>query len=301
MKSEHNRPVALEDLLRLKRAERPPAEFWSEFDRKLRAKQLAALVEKRPWWQTWPQVFSFSGLNRHRVPLGAAAVVALTFLTVREYRAPAGASSNESVPPTEASASARVPGARMADASAEISTASTAAGALPESQFARAENATTGISPAIFAGAAQTSVDPAAEGGLAADSLAPDAGKFAALDSNIETSSPPARTIAATVVVASTADRGVAAASALLAAKTGFETRAMPEPTPARLAVDPLQQMTPPGDSRRSRLLTAMVSMASLEGSYRTTERAASRIAEEQLYDQIHRFGARGDRLQVKF
>jgi hypothetical protein len=45
-----------------------------------------------------------------------------------------------------------------------------------------------------------------------------------------------------------------------------------------------------------------MVSMASLESSMRTTERAASRIAEERLYDdQISRFGARGDRLQVKF
>ena len=51
MKPHRQRPVSLEDLLRLKRAERPPAEFWQDFDRQLRAKQLAALVQSRPWWQ----------------------------------------------------------------------------------------------------------------------------------------------------------------------------------------------------------------------------------------------------------
>jgi hypothetical protein len=44
--SESKRPIQIEDILRLKRAERPPAEFWGEFDRQLRAKQLAALVSK---------------------------------------------------------------------------------------------------------------------------------------------------------------------------------------------------------------------------------------------------------------
>ena len=40
MNPESTRPIVIEDLLRLKRAERPPAEFWSTFDRELRAKQL---------------------------------------------------------------------------------------------------------------------------------------------------------------------------------------------------------------------------------------------------------------------
>ena len=44
MKSDHQKPVSLEDLLRLKRAERPAPEFWVQFERELRAKQLAALV-----------------------------------------------------------------------------------------------------------------------------------------------------------------------------------------------------------------------------------------------------------------
>src|SRR5688572_6119582 len=83
MKPESNRPITIEDLLRLKRAERPPAEFWATFDRELRAKQLAALVGKRPWWQRIPGALSRA--SRYRVPLGASAVVALTFFTVRDY------------------------------------------------------------------------------------------------------------------------------------------------------------------------------------------------------------------------
>jgi hypothetical protein len=84
----------------------------------------------------------------------------------------------------------------------------------------------------------------------------------------------------------------------LLPDSSGFENRALP----VRAAVEPLQQMTPPSDSRRARLLTAMVSMGSHDESARSTERAANRIAEERLYDdQMSRFGARGDRLQVKF
>ena len=46
MKHDGKRSVSLEDLLRLKRAERPPESYWADFDRQLRAKQLAALVEK---------------------------------------------------------------------------------------------------------------------------------------------------------------------------------------------------------------------------------------------------------------
>ena len=52
MNQESKRPITLEDIIRLKRAERPPPQFWAQFDRELRAKQLAALMEKRPWWRS---------------------------------------------------------------------------------------------------------------------------------------------------------------------------------------------------------------------------------------------------------
>jgi len=77
--------VAVEDLLRLKRAERPSPDFWNRFEQELRAKQLAAIVEKRPWWISLRITQVARHLSRFQVPVGAAAVLALSFVVVREY------------------------------------------------------------------------------------------------------------------------------------------------------------------------------------------------------------------------
>jgi hypothetical protein len=77
--------VTVEDLLRLKRAERPPAEFWVGFEEQLREKQLAALVERRPWWHG---VATLSArLGWMRVPVGATAILAVTLVSIRHYSA----------------------------------------------------------------------------------------------------------------------------------------------------------------------------------------------------------------------
>jgi hypothetical protein len=60
--------ISIEELLRLKRAERPPEDFWARFDAELRAKQLAALVEKPSWAEALRARFA-----RLALPLGAAA------------------------------------------------------------------------------------------------------------------------------------------------------------------------------------------------------------------------------------
>lgn len=74
-----NSKVTIEDLLRLKRAERPSAEFWHTFERELRQKQLAALLEKRSWWRELPRWAA-----RHAyLPMGAAAAMAFAFVTIR--------------------------------------------------------------------------------------------------------------------------------------------------------------------------------------------------------------------------
>jgi len=79
MSSKTPRPT-LEELLRFKRAERPSPEFWAEFDRGLRQKQLAALM-KRP--QGWARVrpVLVRGL-RWAVPATAAAAVALVIIQI---------------------------------------------------------------------------------------------------------------------------------------------------------------------------------------------------------------------------
>jgi hypothetical protein len=73
----------VEDLLRLKRVERPAPEFWAKFERELRQKQLAALVERRSWWHGLAA--TFSRLGWLRLPVGATAVLAITFVSVRNY------------------------------------------------------------------------------------------------------------------------------------------------------------------------------------------------------------------------
>jgi hypothetical protein len=71
--------VSIEDLLRLKRAERPSPEFWANFERELRQKQLTALVKKRHWWHDMAVMLR----PRIYLPAGAAAIVAFTLVTVR--------------------------------------------------------------------------------------------------------------------------------------------------------------------------------------------------------------------------
>lgn len=77
--------MSLEELLRLKRAEQPPPEFWNGFETEFRQRQLASLLKKRPWWHGLAPVFS----RRIYLPVGAGAVVALTVLTLRQYPVPA--------------------------------------------------------------------------------------------------------------------------------------------------------------------------------------------------------------------
>ena len=98
--SDHRSKITVEDLLHLKRAERPAAEFWSGFDRELRQKQLAALLEKRPWWQSLPEL-----LVRHAyLPIGATAILALTLVSAK-YSSPflvtqtAGAAADSAAAP----------------------------------------------------------------------------------------------------------------------------------------------------------------------------------------------------------
>ncbi len=78
-KPEQSSKVTIEDLLRLKRTEKPGPEFWVNFEQELRQKQLTALVQKRRWWHEVPVLLN----RRLYVPAGAAAIVALTLVTVR--------------------------------------------------------------------------------------------------------------------------------------------------------------------------------------------------------------------------
>ena len=280
MKPESKRPVTIEDLLRLKRAERPPAEFWDEFDRSLRAKQLAALVEKRPWWQDVSRVFA--GFKLYHLPIAATAVAVVAFISLRD-------SSGVKSPPGIAPAGqggAVIASQPSVTASREVAASTVAA------QPAEA-------APVI---AAVESINPSASGiSLASTATAP--GEISrmipligasAVEGAQEELSPSARAIAANLASVRGAEPNLA--RTLLSNVAAADLQAA-----SRSAVEPLQQITPPGDRRRSNILTAMATMASFETPSRNGDRVANRLSEDELYDRIHRFGARGNSVSMKF
>lgn len=65
--------VTVEDLLQFKkRAEQPEPEFWTDFERQLKHRQLAAAIRKeRPWWHAIPRITAIA------LPAGATAALAI--------------------------------------------------------------------------------------------------------------------------------------------------------------------------------------------------------------------------------
>lgn len=278
-KHENKRPVTLEDLLKLKRTERPPAEFWSQFDRELRAKQLAALVEQRPWWRDVPRFFA--RFSRYQLPLGATAVLALTMVSVRHYRP----STPEAVPAPGASVAAS---SSLKPSGASISSVQPTSVTEDFSVTSRSEQRTV----------VATSLPVAAVISHETSDLGSVDSPAVVASNSREVATPSERFIAANLAIAKSSDPAIA--QGILGAARGFEARAMPARAPA---VDPLAQMTSPSDVRRSRLLGGAVMSVSMNSApaARPAEVRSRRISDEQLYDTISRFGARGNSLLVKF
>lgn len=282
MSRDGKRPVSVEDLLRLKRAERPAESFWADFDRQLRAKQLAALVEKRPWWHALSLSTFVSGLRRHPVPLGAAVALGVGFFVVRD-----GRHSVNSQP-----VAAVVPVAAMVSSPVAL---------VPAVEPAPAVRSVNPAPVASFVAVAATTTAPEIPSEVATVPALIEAGQTAFATSEAESSRS---------LFVGTVPLSLEAQSSLLMSSSdpvtsgpflGGGTRVEARAPASRVTVEPLRQITPPADRRGSRILTAMVSMSSVENAMRTTERAASRLSEEQLYDQIRRVGAVGAAVNVKF
>ena len=282
MNHENKRPVTLEDLLRLKRTERPPAEFWSQFDRELRAKQLSALVEQRPWWRTMPRIFV--GFSRYHLPLGATAVLALTIASVGHYRTTARGVSPESAVKVATTSATQISTKALSTASSVMAVSREDSVAIASENELNSE-ATNQVLAATAAPSHMTQLVPMS--GATSD--------FGAAKTEAASSE---RFIAANLAFAQSTEP--ARAQNFLGSARGFETRAMPARTPA---VEPLAQMASPADARRSRLLGGSVMAVSMNSvpPARTTEVRFRRISDGQLYDTISRFDARGNSLLVKF
>lgn len=266
MSKESKPPITIEDLLRLKRAEHPKPEFWTEFDRELRAKQLAALVEKRSWWRALPAMLR--GLTRYSLPLGATAALAITFVTVRNYH------FGHSTPTIS-------PGARATIEEPVVA----GVGAEPKHVLVVAtnENSSAGVSENTNASPFRSDANAPGELAKMVPMLSADENATAA-----EEGRPSARSIA----------ENMAAAEVMLgASQPGFEARALPARATPR---EPLAEMQNPSESRRSRFAAAFASMTT-EASPAPSARVARRLSDEQLYDSIHRFGASGNSVSFRF
>ncbi len=78
--------VSLEQLLRLKRHERPAPEYWARFDRELRERALRVLVQPAPWYAQWSRL-----LVSRAAPwamLGATSAVVLGFAMHSKFLQP---------------------------------------------------------------------------------------------------------------------------------------------------------------------------------------------------------------------
>lgn len=75
--------VTLEQLIQLKRREKPAASFWDDFDRELHRRQLASLVTIEPWHRR--AVRAIAAVSRRFAPAGAG-VAALALVGLAALR-----------------------------------------------------------------------------------------------------------------------------------------------------------------------------------------------------------------------
>lgn len=266
--------VTLEDLLRLKRAERPDAEFWNKFERELRQKQLTALLEKRPWWQELPHLLT----RRSYLPLGATAILAFTLVSIKYY-APSQLAQVE----VRQDDSPAVVG-DLAATTPDLSPVTPVSSPLlnRHDQTAQRLDDRTAL-------AAMTVVMPAADQGLEVpmpQMVAP---------REIET--PSARSIAANLA------RLEQSEPELVNSVVGNRLSSPARVQTASLQFDDLASL-PTSASKRSRLL-AHYSDRQL-GPEPTApaivrERLARRLGDPDIYDRISRLGVRGDAVSLKF
>lgn len=281
----------LEDLLRVKRAERPDADFWTDFERGLRQKQLAAMIEPRPWWLA-PMLFA----RRHRaalalVPVAAAAAVAFVGIqgsttALAPSGTPASAPVLASLPTESAPPSAALPDERPQVASTTVS---------PAPDVALASSASVPASIATLAESAVAS-EPAPVVAIATDTQAPAAEIAPAFE--------PARPFMPEVLA--DLDR-VFAALAVAAAGTAEVAGLFDASGEASDELSELESVAFEGlDERHARLLASAGSERFIQASSvdhaGTRERMVHSLAGgEELYASVSRLGMRGDRLSLKF
>ncbi|MFA5265821.1 MAG: hypothetical protein WC378_18530 [Opitutaceae bacterium] len=255
------KPVTVEDLLRVKRAERPTVEFWSAWQKETRGKLQIAMSEKRPWWRSsLPRIWI--AVARWHVPVGATALAALAFFSVREYQ-PAIPGVAVSAPVSFSSASGQA--ARETSSSALLTE-------LRQDRNSAAETA------AFVPGEVARSVAM----------LAP------AEETHQLTFSPAARAIADNLAHARSFELELSLESR--------DSSAFPRVAPVEEPLSRVPTTRDMKRDRIMASYQPGAYSSGGTGSSRQQDRIVSRLNEDQLYETaVSRVGARGDRFSVKF
>ena len=292
---ERQRPqskVSLEDLIRLKRAERPAPEFWTEFESQLRHKQLAAIVDKRPWWRRW----SGAPLARLSLPLGATAMVAFSLVLIRDQQGPAplatdvasdsiAAQSTEPLLRAGESIPSRsdAPALQVASNDAAVDERVANQNAASEAHASSPAPTLVALKPAhdFSATSVRSGGEDASEPSLAQVILG--------LEGTTESDARPQYEEQAMPILAS-----------LGLNENPLDQAMAPVPT-----IQPVSETSSERDSRRARLLASVEAseydMAGNSRLARSRERITNRLAERSLYDSISRLGLSGDSVSIKF
>lgn len=293
--------VTIEDLIRLKRAERPPAEFWVEFDRQMRAKQLAAIVKKQPTWQRWMETAFLR--RRIQIPLGAAAALATVILVTRPH-------ANTSTTVSSVSSVAAVPATTIARGSVITAPAATPTTSLaiaspkPQSEgSAPVTLAPSAADPKVAVAISSENSDTNASTPSASEVASiiteePTSANRTTAEPSTSESSPSARYIAANLAVAEATEPEFIRSLT----PSAISVRSLPGKVPT---VEPLNEVSTPQDDRRQRLL-AYATYNKTEntekpGIARSRERITNRLNDESLYDSISRLGVNANQVSFKF
>jgi hypothetical protein len=273
--------MGLEELLRLKRAERPDPAFWARFEAELRVRQLAAIVEKRPWWH--PVMQTWGALRWGRLPWGAAGAAAVAIAVFWQHRGVDGVQSQS--PELRQTAF-------VAEAVEDVTQMPLpVVGPSVDAEYpGQADRMDTPAVSAVSPGSLTPLVPWVGEALRAADQ-----GSY--------------RVSEALAVEASLADAGMLGVEVgpALGVNHGFESRALP--AFRDVSDEPLAAVPSPREARRQRLMASLASVSDDDGratGNRSTraqvrDRLTRRLSEEELYDSVSRLTGGGDRLIVKF
>jgi len=278
MTDPRNQSVTIDDLLKLKRAEAPPQEFWAQFERDLREKQLAAIVEKRPWWCAIPALYVF--VVRRRLPLAAGASALMIGLVGFNVYYGSRASEEYSSPDLQL-ASASSSAAEQPAASASAAAFSPARAVLAVAAPA-ASNARPATARMTVASGETVPVIPLL------DDMPPSGAteRYAALSRSMSGG------------LATSNVSAPAGARSLLVGTRDFGARLIPSRT---AVAEPLAEMQAPAEHRSRLLAEAYPTMASAgELVAPPSERVLSSLSDDRLYSGQDRLDLATERDAIK-